>query len=498
MRLATTWLALLTAAVGAASAAGVKADFSERLELVEKARLGRAFEHVAVKANRPMPWPAFVDYRYRTFKGSGKVEESDLGPNADVTIWLAILDEEYRTKGRLLFVEGGKVPGVASDRWLSLEEFKRKIMPQVVHSPEAFEGGEVEKAARELEGKAVALDELALSRLLLVPREPEAGWRRLSPQSRMWARARRLDEAYAARDAEAMRRSAKALAATLVVQPGYPSAAKLSLEIYLKKLAVLKIGFALYVLSALFFFVWAAVGKRGLADAGAWVAFAGFLLMTAGLVGRSVIAGHLPTTSMYEYLFLFSWTAVLFFLLFYLKTRGAFIGVIVMPVAFLLVVLASLFPADIEAQLIPALQSWWLTIHVVLACLGEGAFAVAFAAAVLRLFRSDRPSKRLPPKERLEVVEYRAVALGFPLFTIGALVAGAIWAQKAWSVWWSWDPKETASLVVFLIATAYLHARRTRGWRGTRAAALAVLIFVAAVFTLFANLIFGGLHSYGP
>jgi cytochrome c-type biogenesis protein CcsB len=495
MRLATTRLVLL-AAVSAASAAAGKADFSDRMELVEKAGLGRAFERVAVKANRPMPWATFVDYRYRTFKGSGKVEESDLGPNADATIWLAILDEEYRTKGRLIFVKGGKVPGVASDRWLSLEEFERKIMPQVVHSREAFEGGDVEKAVRELVDKGAALRELPLSRLLLVPREPEAGWRRLDPQSRMWARARRLDEAYAVRDAEAMRRSARALAVALVLQPGYPSAAKLSLEIYLDKLAVLKVGFALYVLSALFFFVWAAVGKRGLADAGAWVAFAGFVLMTAGLVGRSVIAGHLPTTSMYEYLVSFSWTAVLFFLLFYLKTRGAFIGVIVMPVAFLLVVFASLFPADIEAQLIPALQS--LTIHVVLACLGEGAFAVAFAAAVLRLFRSDRPSERLPSKERLEVVEYRAVALGYPLFTIGALVAGAIWAQKAWSTWWSWDPKETASLVVFLIATAYLHARHARGWRGTRAAALAVLIFVAAVFTLFANLIFGGLHSYGP
>jgi cytochrome c-type biogenesis protein CcsB len=498
MRSATAWVAMLTAAVAGASFAGGKADFSERLEFVEGVRLGRAFEHVAVKTDRPMPWPAFVDYLYRTFKGSGKVEESDLGANADATIWLAVLDEEYRTKGRLIFVKGGKVPGVANDRWLSLEEFESKIMPHVVHTPEAFEGGEVEKAVRELVDKGAALHELPLSRLLLVPREAEAGWRRLEPEGRTWATARKLNEAYAARDAEAMRRAAKALAASLVMQPGYPSAAKLSLEIYLRKLAVLKIGFALYVLSALFFFVWAAVGKRGLADAGAWVAFAGFVLMTAGLVGRSVIAGHLPTTSMYEYLVFFSWTAVLFFLLFYLKTRGAFIGVIVMPVAFLLVVLASLFPADIEAQLIPALQSWWLTIHVVLACLGEGAFAVAFAAAVLRLFRSDRPSGRLPPKERLEVIEYRAVALGYPLFTIGALVAGAIWAQKAWSIWWSWDPKETASLVVFLIATAYLHARHARGWRGTRAAALAVLIFVAAVFTLFANLIFGGLHSYGP
>lgn len=111
--------------------------------------------------------------------------------------------------------------------------------------------------------------------------------------------------------------------------------------------------------------------------------------------------------------------------------------------------------------------------------------------------RSDKPSKYLLSKETLDVCEYRPIAMGFPLFTIGALVAGAIWAQKAWSVWWSWDPKKAASLVVFLIATAYLHARHVRGWRGRKAAVPAVLIFVSAVLTLCANLIFGGLHSYG-
>jgi cytochrome c-type biogenesis protein CcsB len=294
-----------------------------------------------------------------------------------------------------------------------------------------------------------------------------------------------------------MHDAAARLAGELVGQPGYPAAAKLKLEVYLEKFGVLKIGFFLYILSSLLFFVWAALGRKKLATFGVWAAFTGFLFVTVGLVGRSIVAGYLPTTGMYEYLALFSWASVLFFLLFYLKTRQAFLGVIVMPVAFLLIVLSSLFPSKIEGQLIPALQSWWLTIHVTLACLGEGAFAVGFAAAVLYLFRGDKPSKFLPSKEALDVLEYRAIAIGFPLFTIGALVAGAIWAQKAWSVWWSWDPKETASLVVFLIGAAYLHARHVAGWRGRRTAILAALIFVASVLTLFANMIFGGLHSYG-
>jgi cytochrome c-type biogenesis protein CcsB len=331
----------------------------------------------------------------------------------------------------------------------------------------------------------------------LAPGPAEEGWKTLGPANPGWEHAEALNRAYEGGDAAAMHEAAARLARELAAQPGYPPASKLKLEVYLERFGVLKIGFFLYILSSLLFFVWAALGRKWLANAGAWAAFAGFIFVTAGLVGRSIVAGYLPTTGMYEYLALFSWAAVLVFLLFYLKTRQAFLGTIVMPVAFLLIVLASLFPSKIEGQLIPALQSWWLTIHVTLACLGEGAFAVGFAAAVLYLFRGDKPSKYLPSKEALDVLEYRAIAVGFPLFTIGALVAGAIWAQKAWSVWWSWDPKETASLVVFLIAVAYLHARHVAGWRGRRAAILAALIFVASVLTLFANLIFGGLHSYG-
>jgi cytochrome c-type biogenesis protein CcsB len=479
------------------SAGAAEPDFAARRALVTEARLDEAFDAVAVKADRVMPWSTFVANRYRLFCGDGDPSDGDLGNDAGVAIWLAILDGEYRRTGRVLFVEGDSVPGVNADRWISLREFETDLMPVIIGSPGSFDGGETEVAVKELVNRAGILHRLSWEELLVVPGSPEAGWQPVTELNPARSHIERINQAYAAGNAADIHRNAASLAAALVSQPGYPSAAKLGLEKYLDRFAVLKIGFALYVLSALLFFVWWAVGKRRIADAGAWVALAGFVFMTVGLVGRSIIAGHLPTTGMYEYIVLLSWTAVLFFLLFYVKTRGAFLGVIVMPVAFLLIVVSSLFPSDIETQLIPALQSWWLTIHVVLACLAEGAFAVAFAAAFLRLVRSDKPGGRLPSKDRLEDIEYRAVALGYPLFTIGALVAGAIWAQKAWSVWWNWDPKETASLVVFLIATAYLHARRARGWRGTRTAALAILIFVAAVFTLFANLIFGGLHSYG-
>jgi cytochrome c-type biogenesis protein CcsB len=485
---------LFGAAVAASAEAGVP-DFGARVALLEEARLGEAFAGVAVKAERPMPWPAFANLRYRELKGGGKVAGGDLARDHDAAIWLAVLDEEYRTRGRLIFVEGGRLPGVPEDRWVSLCECEEEILPALMTMRAADD--KAEKEAAKLVARAAALHELSWRELQLVPGSAEAGWEPLGPGSPGWEYVVALNRAYRDGDAAAMHEAAARLARELTAQAGYPPAGKLKLEVYLGKFGVLKIGFFLYLLSSLLFFVWAALGRKRLAKAGAWVAFAGFVFITAGLVGRSLVAGYLPTTGMYEYLALFSWASVLFFLIFYLKTRQAFLGTIVMPVAFLLIVLASLFPSKIEGQLIPALQSWWLTIHVTLACLGEGAFAVGFAAAVLYLFRGDKPSRYLPSKEALDVLEYRAVAIGFPLFTIGALVAGAIWAQKAWSVWWSWDPKETASLVVFLIAAAYLHARRLAGWRGTRAAVLAALIFVSAVLTLFANLIFGGLHSYG-
>jgi ABC-type transport system involved in cytochrome c biogenesis permease subunit len=185
------------------------------------------------------------------------------------------------------------------------------------------------------------------------------------------------------------------------------------------------------------------------------------------------------------------------FLIIYAWRGTAYLGVIMLPLVLALAASASAFPAEIDAYVAPALRSGWLPVHVILASLGEAAFAFAFAAAALRLFAAGGPGRVLPPAVELERVEQRAVALGYPAFTAGALVAGAVWAQEAWGAWWNWEPKQTCSLVVFIIATAYLCARRGRGARGARPSVLALLIFAATVLTLFANVIFGGTHSFG-
>ena len=146
--------------------------------------------------------------------------------------------------------------------------------------------------------------------------------------------------------------------------------------------------------------------------------------------------------------------------------------------------------------LMPALQnSPLLTVHVFTAALAYGAAVVGFAAAVMYLVSPKVTWRGWPKQDLLDEVGYKAVVATFPLLTI-MIVLGALWANIAWGRYWSWDPKETAALVTWLVYGAYLHARVTRGWRGTRSAWLLVLGFLAILFTYFGNHFFGGLHSY--
>ena len=142
----------------------------------------------------------------------------------------------------------------------------------------------------------------------------------------------------------------------------------------------------------------------------------------------------------------------------------------------------------------PALKSHWLYIHVSLAALGETFFAVGFVSSLIYLARKRSGDARL--LESLDNLTYKAVSMGFPLFTAGAMVAGAIWAKQAWGSYWSWDPKEVLSLVVWLVYAAYLHARLVRGMRGTPVAVMSLAGFALTVFTIFGNELFGGLHAY--
>jgi ABC-type transport system involved in cytochrome c biogenesis permease subunit len=221
----------------------------------------------------------------------------------------------------------------------------------------------------------------------------------------------------------------------------------------------------------------------------------GFAALSASLVFRTIATGHGPFANMYEFSVAFAWGIVGAYMWFERRYHQRMLGLFVIPVALLLLAYATTIPSTIE-PLVPALQNnLLLTVHVAVAIVAYGSFTVAFAAAILYLIQPEGGRWGLPKPEVLDEIGYRSIVIGFPFLTL-TIILGAVWADVAWGSYWSWDPKETASLVTWLIYGAYLHARVVRGWRGQRAAWLLILGFGATLFTYFGNLFFGGLHSY--
>lgn len=256
----------------------------------------------------------------------------------------------------------------------------------------------------------------------------------------------------------------------------------------------------LFGLSSLLHIIFLVSNSRGIGTAAKSVMGAASAVLTVAIAVRANGTGHLPVTNMYEYLSIFAWAASVLYFVFVFFFRQEAVGVFFAPVVFMLIVSASLLPKQPSMQLVPALQSVWLQIHVTLAAVGEAAFAVAFAANVMflvkKLLSPGKVSRRFPSLDRLDLVSHKAIVIGYPLFTVGALFAGAIWAEQAWGSFWSWDPKEVSSLIVWFVYTLYFHLRFLRGWRGGKSALISILGFIFAVLTFFANIFLGGLHAY--
>lgn len=225
-----------------------------------------------------------------------------------------------------------------------------------------------------------------------------------------------------------------------------------------------------------------------------------FVLHTASIGWRWIESyqmgiGHAPLSNLYESLVFFGWAIALALILARLRYAADFIVLLGLPLVF--VTMASTFLLDASIKpLIPALQSNWLVAHVITCFLGYAGFAVSFVAAILLLLvRGLGSEKYLPNAELLDEIVYRSVLVGFPLLTIG-IITGAAWADYAWGSYWSWDPKETWSLITWLVYSAFLHARLARGWSGQKTALLSVLGFSAVLFTYFGVNYLPGLHSY--
>jgi len=363
--------------------------------------------------------------------------------------------------------------------------------------------------------------------------------------------------------------------------------------------------------------------------AGYVIAVIGFACQLTYFIARWIEAGHIPTSNLFEFLTFFGMMIVLAFLITYAIYRMAVLGVFAMPIGFIIIAYASVFPSEIQ-PLVPSLKSYWLNIHVTTAALGEAFFALGFAAGLMYLIRTidfAGTSKRavrerrgiefslffmltlvafivlifsfnaagykakfsaettfegkprieesvyvLPPifgpnggtiiemkpflgmekplleapgwmkgaaagrklntvawsvigglalygalrllvrkpigaaikpilkgmdPEDLDEVSYRGIAIGYPIFTLGALVFAMIWAQEAWGRFWGWDPKEVWALITWLFYAVVLHLRLSRGWIGKKSSWLAVIGFLVVMFTLVGvNLVIAGLHSY--
>lgn len=240
-------------------------------------------------------------------------------------------------------------------------------------------------------------------------------------------------------------------------------------------------------------------GRLGLS-----VALVAAVAQVTGVVLRGVAAGRAPWGNMYEFLTSSLAMAVVVYLVgaFFLGWKG--FGLPITLLASVGVGLAvTVFYVDV-APLMPALHSVWFIVHIVAAALAGAIFNIGGIAAILYLVKQRAERKgtvkgylaRLPRSATLDRVSYRMHAFAFPLWTF-AVAAGAIWAQYAWGRFWGWDPKETWSLVTWIVYAAYLHARATAGWKGTRAAVLAIIGLVSFWWNFVGvNLLLNGLHSY--
>ncbi len=280
--------------------------------------------------------------------------------------------------------------------------------------------------------------------------------------------------------------------------------------------------------------------------AGLIVVTIGFAAQLFSIVTRGIAAGRAPWGNMYEFTSMLCAAAVAGFLIILYRTKSRSIGFFVMiPIVILMFVAGTRLYTQVES-LVPALHSYWLLIHVLAVSLSTGVLMVSGVASVMYLLRARYERKllaeqkwaeqsgnehllaaevagevgagesvalppgfvpqasvagrsrlaSLPSLAALDRVAYRTTIVAFPVYTF-AVIAGAMWAEVAWGRYWGWDPKETCAFVSWVFYAAYLHARATAGWRGTRAAWISVLGFISVLFNLFViNMVVSGLHSY--
>lgn len=238
-----------------------------------------------------------------------------------------------------------------------------------------------------------------------------------------------------------------------------------------------------------------------------------FVLQLGAVVLRGIAAGRVPWANMYEFSITGSLLIVAVFLVILIREDLRFLGTFITGLVLVLLGISTVNYYVAISPLPPALQSVWLVIHVFVASLGTAFFAMGFALSTAQLLQNRRETgveggrglarflnfrllKTLPDSVRLENLAYRINIVGFAFWTF-TLMAGAVWAERAWGRYWGWDTKEVWTFIIWTIYAGYIHARATKGWRGSRSAWLAIIGFAAVLFNFgIVNIFFKGLHSY--
>jgi cytochrome c-type biogenesis protein CcsB len=259
----------------------------------------------------------------------------------------------------------------------------------------------------------------------------------------------------------------------------------------------------LYLASATFYEIYLIVAKRTIQRLGHYALLLGFSVHALATFVRYLSAGYTPITNTHEALSFFALCIAGFFLYFKRVYRMEILGCIFVPVLTLILLSASVFPTDIK-PLPPILNSYWLPIHTTFSFTGNAVFLISFFISLVYLAaereikrkRFSATAARFPSLEALDSINYKCMSYGFLFLTVG-IMTGSIWANTAWGSYWSWDPKETWSLITWIVYAILIHNRLTIGWRGRKTAYMMIIGFLSMLMTfLGVNFFVGGLHSY--
>ncbi len=238
-----------------------------------------------------------------------------------------------------------------------------------------------------------------------------------------------------------------------------------------------------------------AMFKKARLKSVSWIAsIAGFVILTGYLVARGIEAGHIPFSNQFEFATAFGWGIGLMHIVLKVRLKQDWIASVALPAVFLAVSYAALLPRDIR-ELMPALRSAWFSLHIGAAVFSYASFAIAGGIGIkyLAAHKKNPEDAHLP---QLDYLSYRLIAFGFLMLTI-VILSGCIWAEQAWSSFWTWDPKETWALITWIIYAIYLHQRLRKKWQGKRMAYYTIIALVCILFTFIGvNQILPGLHSY--